>query len=87
MKKQQRKKMKIIIEFTKLNLDGTLTPYHLDIEEVVKIDYGNYGTSIDRHYWPGLHEATEGRTERPRIIIYTKTGKIIAFNSIKFRHY
>ena len=60
-------------------------PCELDIEEILTIDYGNFGNTYDRHFWPGIHNETLG-TGRPVIIIKTKTHRFVATDAIKFRH-
>jgi hypothetical protein len=74
--------MKTVIEFTKMNEDGTVCPCSIDADEVLRIDYGNYGEGNDRHFWPGVTS-----WNRPLLIIYTNGETIIAMDSLKFRQY
>lgn len=78
------KAIKIVIEFTKLNLENfTESPFSIDADEVLRIDYGNFGNVNDRHWWPGLYPED---ISLPVIIIHTNGYKFIATDSLKFRH-
>lgn len=86
--------MRIILEYTELIFEnpvgdakkGMSVPGEVSLEQVQKIDYGNYGDENHRHHWPHVHDEL-GLTS-PVLIIYTKDfGRIVVTGAIKFCHY